>query len=126
MSAVDRVIDFQRAAYRLVRRPAPYKENAVAIVELAARARQEPELASWCQTAVWIASKVYLETGRVAEPPGAADPVTTACRALRLRRLERCPECKRRLPSLEEIRRWDEMYLRSLAEFALATMAGAA
>jgi hypothetical protein len=108
------VLEFQRAARRLVRAsdldPGAKCLAIVGLAERAATARL-PEMA---RRAVWVEAAEFLETGQVREPPPSSDPVVIAIRALRRKGYARCPSCHLGLPDEATIQRWEA---RRFAEF---------
>jgi hypothetical protein len=89
----------------------PRTDRLVMLCRLAASARRVDE---WAQEAVWRASRAFIRGEP--DPLPVGDPFTRAARRLRARGLERCPECTRRLPSLQALDREGDRRIRTIEQ----------
>lgn len=113
---VDEVREFRAAARELARaKGRTHREKLSGFVRLSELARRSTtrELS---QRAIWVEFDRWLRGDAI--PPGRPDPVENACRGLRREGYERCPSCRRSLPTDDEMRRWRRMRDDAIAEVA--------
>jgi hypothetical protein len=110
-SAVAEVVEYRRAARRIVQDPTlSVSKQCAGLIRLAARARQEAESPDLCQGAIWAEAEVFVTTGErpmdrqdIADALAASDPVDLALRGLLRGGRIRCPRCLRSLLNEREL-----------------------
>jgi hypothetical protein len=110
-AAVEEINTYRAAARKLVRNTVPSgplseREQYVAIIRLAEKARREAELPGMAQGAIWEECEGLLWKR---EPlPVPPDPVEAAMLKLHRRGYRRCPTCEQRIPGVAEFAAWAE------------------
>lgn len=121
---IEEVRSFQRTARRLVRDPRlSVIQACVALVRLAAEARQKAELPELALGAIWGEAGSFVQTGErpmdreaILEAMATTDPVDLALRRLLRDGYAECPTCLRHLPDERAIDYQQQLARRSLME----------
>jgi hypothetical protein len=102
--ALAEIRRWERAARLVADDPAfSIRQKCKALLEMMGRARRS-ELAAFLETAIWRGSRHFFEGDRQ-----VPRDVIEANRRLIRRGLDRCPECRRPLPSTADLDRWREL-----------------
>jgi hypothetical protein len=87
-------------------------QACLALIRLVRDARQRAQAPGLCQEGIWAESGAFIKTGQrpmdreaIVEALAAHDPVELALRGLLRSGLDRCPTCRRRLPTGEALDR---------------------
>jgi hypothetical protein len=118
--SLDAIRAYRQAARTIARDESLGANRYLALVRLIDRAQAEIG-DEWTRVAVrrvvWAESWELLTSGKTpAAPSSTADPVTRACHGLRAEGFERCPSCRRVLPSPDTLSRWERLNRRMLEE----------